>query len=426
MATCCAAMVTWKQKVVPLAPDQQVARRRLWWSACRRWRAWRRGRSCTRRRRARASPPASLPRMRSAWLPTARSCSRASTRRARPSLSPPCSCWPRGGREASAWGAQGQLQALSAPRWCFLLVCTRGAWASQCTRAGAPPAPCAGSVAARRAQAQLLEEHELAERDSRFLAVDGLRVHYKAAHAPPAKPGTGALPHRVAVLHGQHRRGCAAAQQCRRQEARPGGASRCGLLRAVLSADAVRHAIVCCASPRVGTIWQSRGVARAGLTAGAADCMGARAQVQRRRASRWACCTALAPTRSAGRSWTGASRRAFTRWSPRTTCRALGSRSGAPPAPQPRRLQLEQRQDQACAGPACTHRHGASPRRHADLDKYSLRFNGHIARRIMDHELARDAPAAGAPPCACCACCERRRSRSDLCGPCSDSFQGGP
>lgn len=33
-------------------------------------------------------------------------------------------------------------------------------------------------------QALAREEHELAEADSRFLVVDGLRVHYKAAPAP--------------------------------------------------------------------------------------------------------------------------------------------------------------------------------------------------------------------------------------------------
>lgn len=32
--------------------------------------------------------------------------------------------------------------------------------------------------------------------------------------------------------------------------------------------------------------------------------------------------------------------------------------------------------------------------RHADLDMYSLRFNGRIARAVMDHELAHSAPGA--------------------------------
>jgi hypothetical protein len=67
----------------------------------------------------------------------------------------------------------------------------------------------------------------------------------------------------------------------------------------------------------------------------------------------------------------------------------------------------------ACAGPARSRRQSASLRRHADLDKYSLRFNGHTARRIMDHELARDAPAAGVPPRSRQACCGRRRSVSE-------------
>lgn len=53
---------------------------------------------------------------------------------------------------------------------------------------------CKLTVRPRRAQARLREEHELAEKDSRFLTVDGLRVHYKAAHAPAAGPGTGAPP----------------------------------------------------------------------------------------------------------------------------------------------------------------------------------------------------------------------------------------
>ncbi len=42
-------------------------------------------------------------------------------------------------------------------------------------------------------QALLKEEHELAEADSRFLSVDGLRVHYKAAPAPNPTPGTGSI-----------------------------------------------------------------------------------------------------------------------------------------------------------------------------------------------------------------------------------------
>lgn len=42
-------------------------------------------------------------------------------------------------------------------------------------------------------QALLKEEHELAEADSRFLSVDGLRVHYKAAPAPESTPGTGSI-----------------------------------------------------------------------------------------------------------------------------------------------------------------------------------------------------------------------------------------
>lgn len=42
-------------------------------------------------------------------------------------------------------------------------------------------------------QALAREEHELAEADSRFLVVDGLRVHYKAAPAPDDATDSGVM-----------------------------------------------------------------------------------------------------------------------------------------------------------------------------------------------------------------------------------------
>ena len=42
-------------------------------------------------------------------------------------------------------------------------------------------------------QALAREEHELAEADSRFLVVDGLRVHYKAAPAPDDSTDSGPM-----------------------------------------------------------------------------------------------------------------------------------------------------------------------------------------------------------------------------------------
>lgn len=67
-------------------------------------------------------------------------------------------------------------------------------------------------------QALAREEHELAEADSRFLLVDGLRVHYKAAPAPDNCTGPGATQRlfTVLVLHAvTWSRGAVITRSCR-------------------------------------------------------------------------------------------------------------------------------------------------------------------------------------------------------------------
>ena len=197
-------------------------------------------------------------------------------------------------------------------------------------------------------QALAREEHELAEADSRFLVVDGLRVHYKAAPAPDDWTGPGATQRsseETLCVPRYGTGGCCSAQLPYKLLA----PARLPVLRtAVMPCSADLAQVVRLNKPGCGHILGDGScaivsghalAARAAslLTAGREPAQRTHARVGRaqaagargRRAWRSACCTALAPMRSAGRTWTGSWRRGCARRSPRTTCPALGSRSGA-------------------------------------------------------------------------------------------------